>query len=67
MFITPFPRFAQNTQTLCIFNTDCNNIVFILQKKKSAKIKCLLYRPKPQKFHTAEITDYTVYEEYAFG
>ena len=30
------------------------------QKKKSAKIKCLLFRPKPQKFHTAEITAYTV-------
>jgi hypothetical protein len=28
--------------------------------KKSAKIKCLLFSPKPQKFHTAEITGYTV-------
>jgi hypothetical protein len=31
-------------------------------EKKSAKIKCLLFRPKPQKFHTAEITGYTVCE-----
>jgi hypothetical protein len=30
-------------------------------EKKSAKIKCLLFRPKSQKFHTAEITGYTVY------
>jgi hypothetical protein len=40
-----------------------NNFVFGAkiynpQKKKSAKIKCLLFRPKPQKFHTAEITGY---------
>ena len=33
----------------------------IRRKKKSAKIKCLLFRPKPQKFHIAEITGYTVY------
>jgi hypothetical protein len=30
------------------------------KKKKSAKIKCLLFSPNPQKFHTAEITGYTV-------
>ena len=29
------------------------------QKKTSAKIKCLLFRPKPQKFPTAEITGMT--------
>ena len=34
--------------------------IFFRQKKKSAKIKCLLFRPKPQKFHIAEITGYTV-------
>jgi hypothetical protein len=34
--------------------------IFNPQKKKSAKIKCHLFRPKPQKFHTAEITGYTV-------
>ena len=34
--------------------------IFNPQKKKSAKIKCLLFRPKPQKFHTTEITGYTV-------
>jgi hypothetical protein len=34
--------------------------IFNPQKKKSAKIKCLLFRPKPQKFHTAEITGYTL-------
>ena len=34
--------------------------IYNLQKKKSAKIKCLLSIPKPQKFHTAEITGYTV-------
>jgi hypothetical protein len=34
--------------------------IFNPQKKKSAKIKCLLFSPKPQKFHTAEITGYTV-------
>ena len=37
-----------------------NRIFYNPQKKKSAKIKCLLFRPKPQKFHTAEITGYTV-------
>ena len=36
--------------------------IFNPQKKQSAKIKCLLYRPKPQKFHTAEITRYTVFK-----
>ena len=35
--------------------------IFNLQEKKSAKIKCLLLRQKPQKFHTAEITGYTVF------
>ena len=34
--------------------------IFNLQKKKSAKIKYLLFRPRPQKFHTAEIIGYTV-------
>ena len=34
--------------------------IFNSQKKKSAKIKCLLFSPKPQKFHTAEITGYMV-------
>ena len=29
-------------------------------ENKFAKIKCLLFRPTPQKFHTAEITGYTV-------
>jgi hypothetical protein len=32
--------------------------IFNLQKKNTAKIKCLLFNPKPQKFHTAEITGY---------
>jgi hypothetical protein len=44
-------------------NTNKKNFgaeIYNPQKKKSAKIKCLLFRPKPQKFHTAEITDYTV-------
>jgi hypothetical protein len=35
--------------------------IFNPQKKKSTKIKCLLFSPKPLKFHTAEITGYTVY------
>jgi hypothetical protein len=35
--------------------------IFNPQKKRSAKIKCHLFRSKPQKFHTAEITGYTVY------
>ena len=30
-------------------------------EKKSAKIQCRLFSPKGQKFHTAEIIDYTVY------
>ena len=30
-------------------------------EKKSSKIQCRLFSPKPQKFHTAEITGYTVY------
>jgi hypothetical protein len=34
--------------------------IFNPQKKISTKIKCLLFSPKPQKFHTAEITGYTV-------
>ena len=38
--------------------------IFNPQKKKSAKIKCLLFRPKPQKFPIAEITGYTVYTVY---
>jgi hypothetical protein len=29
--------------------------------QQKLKIKCLLFRPKQQKFHTAEITGYTVY------
>jgi hypothetical protein len=43
-------------QTIFFFGTE----IFNPQKKKSAKIKCLLFRPKPQKFHIAEITGYTV-------
>jgi hypothetical protein len=43
-------------QTIFFFGAE----IFNPQKKKSAKIKCLLFRPKPQKFHTAEITGYTV-------
>ena len=35
--------------------------IFNRQKKKSAKIQCRLFSQKPQKFHTAEITGYTVY------
>jgi hypothetical protein len=31
-------------------------------KKKSAKFKYLLFSQKPQKFHTAEITGYTVFD-----
>ena len=31
------------------------------RKKKSAKIKCHLFRPKLQKFNNTEITGYTVY------
>jgi hypothetical protein len=42
-------------QTICFRCRD-----FQSAEKKSAKIKCLLFRPKPQKFHTAEITGYTV-------
>ena len=34
---------------------------FQFAEKKSAKIQCRLFSPKPQKFHTAEITSYTVY------
>jgi hypothetical protein len=41
--------------------------MFNLQKKKSAKIKCLLLRLKLQKFYTAEITGYTVYQLYRGG
>ena len=41
-----------------IFRTE----IFNPQEKKSAKIKCLLFRPKPQIFHTSEITGYTVYD-----
>ena len=43
-------------QTIFFFGAE----IFNPQKKKSAKIKCPLFRPKPQKFHTAEITGYTV-------
>jgi hypothetical protein len=39
-------------QTIIFFGAE----IFNTQKKKSAKIKCHLFRPKPQKFHTAEIT-----------
>jgi len=42
-------------QTLFFFDAE----IFNPKKKKSAKIKCLLFRPKPQKFHTAEMTGYT--------
>ena len=35
--------------------------IFNRQKKKFAMIQCRLFSPKPQKFHTAEITGYTVY------
>ena len=45
-------------QTIFFFSAK----IFNLQGKKSAKIKCLLFRPKPQIFHTAEITGYTVYD-----
>jgi hypothetical protein len=34
--------------------------IFNLQEKKSAKSKCPLFSKKLQKFHTAEITGYTV-------
>ena len=43
-------------QTIFFFGVE----IFNPQGKKSAKIKCHLFRPKPQKFHTAEITGYTV-------
>jgi hypothetical protein len=42
-------------QTIFFFGAE----IFNPQKKKSTKKKCLLFRPKPQKFHTAEITGYT--------
>jgi hypothetical protein len=35
-------------------------ILSIKREKYTAKIKCLLFSPKPQKFHTTEITDYTI-------
>ena len=48
-----------------VASCNTNNFIFGAeisnpQKIKSAKIKCLLFRPKPQKFHTAEINGYTV-------
>ena len=39
-----------------VFDTE----IFNPHKKKNAKIKCLLFSPKPQKFHNAEINGYTV-------
>ena len=33
---------------------------FSIAEKKSAKVKCSLFSQKSQKFHTAEITGYTV-------
>jgi hypothetical protein len=39
----------------------CNsNNFFRYQDFQSAEIKCLMFSPKPQKFHTAEISGYTV-------
>ena len=35
--------------------------IFKQQKKKFAENKCFPFSPKLQKFHTAEITAYTVY------
>jgi hypothetical protein len=43
-------------QAIFVFGAE----IFNPQKKKSTKIKCLRFRLTPQKFHTAEITGYTV-------
>jgi hypothetical protein len=56
-----YPNIASVVASCNTNNSFFGAEIFNPQKKKSAKIKCLLFRPKLQKFHTAGITGYMVF------